>query len=157
MVDGRKPTPTEQRLRRGETVAHTPVVIGGRVAPDRPPYFNMDQIRMWESLVTDLMEADVIDKTDAGVIEAAVVFWSRARESRKAMRGQPLLIMTPQGQVPNRLLEIERNSWREFRGLAESLPLSPYGRARLGLKSKNAGKGSESDIGLPPRLRAVGE
>lgn len=154
---GPKPVTAEQRLKQGETSRDLPVVVGGRVAPEPPPHFTAAMRRLWDTIVTALVEADVIDSTDAGVIEAAVVFWQRARDARKAMQGQPLLILTPQGQVPNRLLEIERNSWREFRGLAEALPLSPYGRARLGLKSKSAGKGSEADIGLPPRLRAVNE
>jgi phage terminase small subunit len=73
------------------------------------------------------------------------------------MKGQPLIIQTPQGDVPNRLLQIERESWREFRALAESLPLSPWGRARLGLKAKLPKDQVEMDIGLPPRLRVAGE
>lgn len=111
----------------------------------------------WRSIVADLARADAIDHADAGVIEAAAVAWARARQARAAMTGEPLIISTPQGQVPNRLLDIERASWKEFRALAESLPLSPWGRARLGLKSAVPADQVEADIGLPPRLRAVGD
>jgi P27 family predicted phage terminase small subunit len=111
----------------------------------------------WRAIVTDLVKADAIDHADAGIIEAAAVAWARARQARAAMQGQPLIIATPQGQIPNRLLDLERQSWKEFRALAESLPLSPWGRARLGLKGRPSGDQVEQDIGLPPRLRAVGD
>lgn len=153
---GRPPVPAEVRAQRGEKDRALPVVIGGRVAPEMPPFMDAEMKRCWNTIVDDLVSADVIDHADAGVIESAAIFWARARAARRDMRGQPLLILTPQGQVPNRLLDIERNSWQHFRALAESLPISPWGRARLGLKSKGAvGKDSTDDIGLPPRLRAV--
>jgi phage terminase small subunit len=117
-----------------------------------------DIARCWQILVDDLTHADVIDHADAGVIEAAAVFWGRARQARSAMMedGQNFVVMTPQGVIPNRLLTIERESWREFRALADSLPISPWGRARLGLTSKGPRSPIEDDIGQSPRkLRVV--
>lgn len=157
MPAGRKPVPAETRRARGERGRPLPVVIGGRIAPDMPHGLNDRMKVCWRAIVTDLVRADAIDHADAGIIEAAAVAWARAREARAAMNGQPLIIATPQGQVPNRLLDMERASWKEFRALAESLPLSPWGRARLGLKSNAPADQVEHDIGLPPRLRAVGD
>ena len=156
MVAGRKPVTAEARRSKGAPDRPLPVVIGGRQAPPEPPDMTADMKAAWDFIVADLMKADAIDHADAGVIEAAAVFWGRARQARKAMKGGALVIETPQGQVPNRILDIERQSWKEFRALAESLPLSPWGRARLGLKSRPAADQVEQDIGLPPRLRAVG-
>lgn len=156
MVAGRKPVPAETRRQRGERSRPLPVVIGGRVAPAMPHGLNERMKTCWRAIVTDLSRADAIDHADAGIIEAAAVAWARAREARAAMNGQSLIIVTPQGQVPNRLLDIERASWKEFRALAESLPLSPWGRARLGLKSAGPSEPVDADLGLPPRLRAVG-
>ncbi|HSW43112.1 MAG TPA: P27 family phage terminase small subunit, partial [Patescibacteria group bacterium] len=153
---GRKPVPAETRRRRGEPGRPLPVVIGGRVAPPMPRGLDGRMRTCWRAIVTDLVRADAIDHADAGVIEAAAVAWARARQARAAMINQPLLIQTPQGQVPNRLLDIERASWKEFRALAEALPLSPWGRARLGLKGAVSGDQVIADIGLPPRLRALG-
>lgn len=130
-----------------------PVVVGGRAAPPMPRGLNPRMQTCWRFIVAAL--GDSIDLADAGIIEAAAVAWARAREARAAMAGQPLIIATPQGQVPNRLLDIERASWKEFRALAESLPLSPWGRARLGLKAQAPADQVTADIGLPPRLRAV--
>ena len=152
---GRKPVPAETRRKRGEPDRAMPVVIGGRNVPPMPHGLDDRMKTCWRFIVIDLTAADAIDHADAGVIEAAAVAWARARQARAAMIGQPLLISTPQGQVPNRLLDIERASWTAFRALAESLPLSPWGRARLGLKGK-APAGPAEEPGIPPRLRAVG-
>ena len=162
MPTGRKPIPAESRAQRGDPVRPLPVVIGGKGRPDKPSHLSGEMGKAWDFIVDALVKADVIGTVDAGVLEAAATFWGRAQQARKELAAEmkiskSLMEITPQGRVPNRLLDIERNSWKEFRALAESLPLSPWGRARLGLKSKTAGLGSEADIGLPPRLRAVGE
>lgn len=163
MPPGRKPLAAETRRDRGERARDMPVVVGGRYAPPVPPDLSEDQRECWDYIVADLTAADAIDHADAGVIEAAAVFWGRAREARRefnaalsAKKKPSMLIYTPQGQVPNRLLDVERTSWKEFRGLAESLPLSPWGRARLGLRGRpTSGSEVDREIGLPPRLRAV--
>lgn len=157
MPAGRKPVPAETRRQRGERGRPLPVVIGGRTAPPMPPGLDKRMQRLWHWLVGVLTRSDTIDLADAGIIEAATVAWARAQEFREAMTGQPLLISTPQGPVINRLIAEERAAWKEFRALAESLPLSPWGRARLGLKGAAPADQVEQDIGLPPRLRAVGD
>jgi P27 family predicted phage terminase small subunit len=157
MVAGRKPVTAEVRRQRGEPSRPLPVVIGGRVAPDMPHGLTERMKVCWRFIVGDLTKADAIDHADAGIIEAAAVAWARAREARVHVNLEGLVETTPQGRVENRYLAIERASWKEFRALAESLPLSPWGRARLGLKSQAPADQVEHDIGLPPRLRAVGD
>jgi P27 family predicted phage terminase small subunit len=132
-----------------------PVIVGGRQAPPMPRGFDERMKACWSYIVTDLVRAEALDHADAGVLEAAAVAWARAREARTHVNREGLVETTPQGRVENRYLAIERASWKEFRALAESLPLSPWGRARLGLKAKSPGDQVEQDIGLPPRLRAV--
>jgi len=105
--------------------------------------------------VRDLTSADAIDRADAGVLEAAAVAWARAREARVHVNREGLVEGSSQGRVENRYLAIERASWKEFRALAESLPLSPWGRARLGMKTQAPADQVEREIGLPPRLRVV--
>lgn len=153
----RHAVPAEVRQRRGDPKRKTPVVVGGRRKPSMPPSMEPDMVACWRTIVDDLSRADAIDHADAGVIEAAAVMWGRARQARSAMMedGQDLLIRTPQGVVPNRLLTMEREAWREFRALAESLPLSPWGRARLGLRSNGPRADIADDIGRPPRLSVV--
>jgi P27 family predicted phage terminase small subunit len=155
MPVGRKPTPAETRRKRGEPDRDLPVVMGGRRAPAMPAGLDDRMKTCWRAIVADLTAGDAIDHADAGIIEATAVAWARAREARAAMKGQPLLIATPQGQVPNRLLDIEDRSWNRFRALAELLPLSPWGRARLGLKRRPDEGQEKETAAIPPRLRGI--
>jgi len=157
VVAGRKPVPAETRRNRGQRDRPLPVVIGGRRTPLMPHGLNGREQTCWRYIVTDLELADAIDHADAGIIEAAAVAWARAREARVHIHAEGLVEESSQGRVENRYLAIERASWKEFRALAESLPLSPWGRARLGLKSAAPSDQVSQDIGLPPRLRAVGD
>jgi len=109
----------------------------------------------WRFIVSDLVKVDAIDHADAGIIEAAAVQWALAREARVIRHRDGLFDDSRQGKVVGRALTIELLAWKEFRALAESLPLSPWGRARLGLKGRPS-DGPE-EIGIPPRLRAVGD
>lgn len=156
MVAGRKPTPAETRSARGESSRPLPVVVGGRVAPAMPVGLNGREQTCWRVIVTDLVKAAAIDHADAGIIEAAAVAWALAREARVIRHREGLFEESRQGRVVNRAVTIEQTAWKEFRALAETLPLSPWGRARLGLKG-TISTASDPDLGPPRRLRVVGD
>lgn len=165
MPGGRKARAAEDREQHGNHARPMPVVVGGREVPEIPPYLTPNMTDAWNYIVNDMGRADMLDHADAGVIEAAAVLWGTARDARmrrlaeveeSSGRKDGLTEKTPQGRVENRLLAIERNSWKEFRALADNLPLSPWGRARLGLKRKAVGPSIEDDIGPPPRLKVAG-
>lgn len=179
--------PTEERLKRGERPARPPVVVGGRTIPATPTGLNRYQLTAWRTVVADLSLTNVLDRADAAVIEAFAVHWGRARQARSAINTKPrrrtrrvlskagavtivvtspevsaggLLMRTSQGWSANPLLAIEERAWREIRQLADQLPLSPWGRARLGLTlATGANEGADQDmeatIGKSPRLRVV--
>ncbi len=164
MVAGRKAKPAEERVRRGDNASPMPIIVGGREIPPKPPFLTPNMSEAWDYLVNDLAGADMLDHADGAILEAAAVLWGTARDARfrrlaevaaseGAMDG--LTERSPQGRIENKLLVIERNTWREFRNLADNLPLSPWGRARLGLKGKVRGASIEDDIGPPPRMRIV--
>ncbi len=163
---GRPPTPVEQRRfegNRGKRPMPQPQLLGGRQVPKTPPRLSPEQRRAWRILVADLAESGVLDHADAGVVEAAAVFWGRAREARELLNALPLedrlLSETRRGKASNPLLVVERNSWTEFRQVAEHLGLSPAARTRLGLsaaKRDTLARELEREIGTPPRLRVVG-
>lgn len=167
MPGGRKAAPAEGRERHGGTGRPMPVVVGGREVPETPPHLTPNMLECWNYIIADMSRADMLDHADAGVIEAAAVLWGTARDARMTRlvevedsRGKKngLTESTPQGRVENRLLAIERNSWKEFRALADNLPLSPWGRSRLGLRGKKiVGASIEDEIGPPPRIRIVNQ
>ena len=132
MPVGRKAKNAEQAAREGDVGRPMPVVVGGREVPEEPPHLTPNMKECWHAIINDMAHADLLDHADAGVIEAAAVLWGTARDARMRRlieveesngRKDGLTEKTPQGRVENRLLAIERNSWKEFRALADNLHL----------------------------------
>ena len=160
MVAGRKPVPAEERRRRGEASAPPPTVIGGRAEPDMPRGLSERSKRAWRQIVRDLAAANILDRADAFVIEALAIHVGRAREARAIIAREGLLSKTAHGGA-HAAVGIEERAWREVRQLADQLPMSPWGRARLGLNlARGGGEGAdaemEREIGPAPRLRVMG-
>jgi P27 family predicted phage terminase small subunit len=158
-LDGRKPTPPELRRQRGEThrARDIPILIAGRSIPRMPPGLNPRMQTVWRMVVRDLAAAQVLDRADWPVVEAFCVSVARAREARALLARSPagLLTVNSQGVVAHPALAIEERAWKEVRQLAEQLPLSPLGRARLGLHGgSDPADTLEHDLG-PARLTAL--
>lgn len=143
--------PAEERRRRGENV--TAPIIGGRERPTMPPGLNDRQKTAWRSIVRDLERAGILDRADAGVIEAAAIAWGRAREARAIVNREGLLATNSQGRVGHPALAIEQAAWKEFRQLADQLPLSPWGRQRLSITIGSGGETDEMERELGPSTR----
>jgi P27 family predicted phage terminase small subunit len=161
MPTGRKPVPTEERRRRGEKPIAPPVVVGGRGSPDMPPGLSERSKSAWRQIVRDLASAGILDRADAFVIEALAVHVGRARDARAIIAKEGLLSKTAHGGA-HAAVGIEERALREVRQLCDQLPLSPWGRARLGLTlARGGGEGAddemEREIGLAPRLRVLGK
>lgn len=109
---------------------------------------------VWRIVVRDLAGAGVLDRADWSVVEAFAVSVARAREARELLRGRSLLTQNSQGVVAHPALAIEERSWHRAMALAEQLPLSPWGRARLNLHgSAPGGRSIEDELGpARPRL-----
>jgi P27 family predicted phage terminase small subunit len=157
-VDGRKPTPPEVRQRRGEKRRgrDIPILIGGRDAPPMPRGLSGPMQTIWRQVVRDLAGANVLDRADWAIVEAFVVTVARAREARALVQAHGLITANSQGAVANPALLIEERAWKEVRQLAEQLPLSPLGRARLNLHGTGGGDDLERTLG-PARPRLVAD
>lgn len=160
-MTGRKPKPLETRRREGNP-GHRPltqpVLVGGRVTPMQPRGLTPTQVVAWRTIVADLEASGILDHADAGLIEAAAVFWGRARQARATVNREGLIAKSVRGYTAHPLLAVERESWGQFRMLAEQLGLGPVARARLSLggKGKSMEDEIEDAIGQPARLRVVG-
>ena len=178
MPGGRKPTPTEVKRRNGNPGKRglpQATLVGGRRRPPAPPQLSGPMATAWRYMVDDLEAGDVLDHADGGILEAAAVFWGRAREARSELRRQAeqhrrgrrelshLLAETARGYTSNPLIAIERESWGQFRLIADNLGLSPNARARLGMVRRAQGTPTggtmsnelDREIGASPKLRAV--
>ena len=181
MSAGRKPTPTEVKRRNGNPGKRglpQATLVGGRKRPPQPPQLSGPMVTAWRLMVADLEAGGILDHADAGIVEAAAVFWGRAREARTELRRQAeqhargrrelshLLAETARGYTANPLIAIERESWGQFRLIADNIGLSPNARARLGMvrRAQGAPTGGtmghelERELGASPRqLRVVGD
>ena len=181
MGAGRKATPTEVKRRNGNPGKRglpQATLVGGRRRPAQPPGLSASMVTAWRTMIGDLEAGGVLDHADAGMIEAAAVFWGRAREARSELAKQAeahrrkrrelshLLAETARGYTSNPLIAIERESWGQFRMIADNLGLSPHARASLGMvrRAQGAPTGGTMKHELsrelgesPKRLRVVGD
>lgn len=150
----RRAKPTEEKRRTGNPGKRglpQATLIGGRRAPAQPPQLSGPMATAWKLMAHDLEAGGVLDHADAGILEAAAVFWGRAREARSELRRQSeqhrrgtrelshLLAETARGYTSNPLIAIERESWGQFRLIADNLGLSPSARGRLGMVRRAQG------------------
>lgn len=158
-MKGRKPTTPEARRARGEIRAgrDVPLVVAGRELPRMPAGLTEGMKTIWRAVVRDLDGAGVLDRADWAIVEAFVIAVARAREARALLALSPtgLLTTNSQGVVAHPALAIEERAWKEVRQLAEALPLSPWGRARLNLHGTAPGGAGFDDVLGPARLTAV--
>jgi P27 family predicted phage terminase small subunit len=124
----------------------------------QPTGLTQMQKTAWRTIVADLETGGILDHADAGLIEAAAVFWGRAREARATVNKEGLIARSVRGYTAHPLLAVERESWAQFRMIAEQLGLGPVARARLGLagKGKSMEEEIQNNIGPSARLRVVG-
>jgi P27 family predicted phage terminase small subunit len=88
----------------------------------------------WKTIVRDLEASALLDRADAGMIEAAAVAWGLAGDARAAAKGRVLVPGQREGtQVANPAIKIQRDAWAQFRAIAAELGLSLAARGRLGL------------------------
>jgi hypothetical protein len=167
MVKGRKPLPVEDKAARGFPGHHPrqqPTLVAGRLDPDEslpvPAGFNAVEKRAWAD-VHGALRAGGLDRADFAVVESAAVQLARAREARlqvhRLTRSRDATTLDLR-----RARADEREAWKEFRMLAENLPLSPSGRSRLGIvrtAKVDGGMAGELARSLPERgrLRVVGD
>jgi P27 family predicted phage terminase small subunit len=130
------------------------VLVGGRSVPPMPRDLTPRMQTAWRAIVRDLDAASLLDRADWAVVEALAVAVGRAREARVIVNRDGVLATNSQRQVAHPALGIEERAWREVRQLAEQLPLSPWGRARLRIGRADADDDFERELG-PARPRLV--
>lgn len=146
-MKGRKPIPIEQRKKEGTLVPSRhgteAVVLAGRSRPPIPPDMEAEALEIFELIVDDLEDSGVLDAADGTAIEAAATMLHRARDARRLIAEDGLLVIKEkfdkegnliEEQVPHPALKIEKESWSLWLKFAEQLGLSPSARTRLGLQ-----------------------
>lgn len=155
---GPAPTPTRVKLLAGETRpsrVNFSEPVPASTPPRMPRDMDPDAKVVWRRIVRDSPEG-VIRSIDADSLRCYCEAVSRyAQASRLYAKSGPLL-NTRAGVVKNPLHQVVREQAEAIRMFARELGLTPSARAGLRIEPAHETDGPSVDIGLPPRLRAVG-
>jgi len=136
MTRGRKPDPGREKRGTG----HRPLPGKAKPVEILPAYgFDLsppesipaEAQEIWRRACAEL-EGKGLREADLPLIEMLVVAAYRNRQARALVAKLDLLVKGDKGPVVNPLLKVEKDTAATYLRLAETLGLSPAGRARLG-------------------------
>lgn len=155
---GPAPTPTKVKLLQGETRPsrvnyREPVPAAG--GPRMPSDMDDAAKTVWRRIVRDSPDG-VIRSIDADVLRCYCEAVSRYAQAARLYAQSGPLLNARAGVVKNPLGQPLREHLEAVRTLARELGLTPSSRAGLRVDPDHDLDAVSVDIGLPPRLRAVG-
>lgn len=159
---GPKPKPVEQARRDGthpNRIPNPPLRTDVNASLEMPGYLNEYQRVAWEQLVEVLKDLDVLDNSDASMVETCAAMLGRMREARHELNKGDMVEYTQRGAaIPSPWWRIEKEAAQQVQRLLAELGLGPSARARLantGVTSKKHEETLEGLLGDPGRLRVV--
>lgn len=158
---GPAPTPTQVKRLQGETRPsrlnmHEPVPAAD--LPEMPDDMDPEAQAVWRHVLRDMGRTGIIRSADADVLRCYCEAVSRyAAASRLYAQSGPLTRGQRGEVVRSPLHQIVRDNSDEIRQFARELGLSPSARTGLRIEPDRAVDAVTADIGLPPRLRVVGD
>ena len=128
-----------------------------RTAPQPPAELYPAAKRIWRRTVRE-MPAGMITAVDADALACYCEAVVRYRQTTSLLaRSAPLIRGTRAGDlIANPLDRVTRGWADQIRLFARELGLTPSARAGLRMEISPFNSSFDSDIGLPPRLRALG-
>jgi P27 family predicted phage terminase small subunit len=159
---GPAPTPTKVKRLRGET---RPSRLNLREplprsdVPRMPADMDPDAKVVWRRVLRDMRHTGVIRAADADVLRCYCEAVSRYAAAARVYGQTGPLVRGRHGAelVKNPLHQVVRDNADEVRQFARELGLSPSARVGLRIEPERAHDSLTADIGLPPRLRVVGD
>ena len=157
---GPAPTPTKVKRLRGETRPsrlnlHEP--IPSAELPRMPTDMDPDAKAVWRRVIRDMRHTGVIRSADADVLRCYCEAVSRYAAAARLYAQTGPLTRRDGNLVKNPLHQVARDNADEVRQFARELGLSPSARVGLRIEGARSLDSLTADIGLPPRLRVVGD
>ena len=158
---GPAPMPSTLKRLRGETRPsrlNYREPLPRRTAPQPPAELDPAAKRIWRRTVRE-MPAGMITAVDADALACYCEAVVRYRQAASLLaRSAPLIRGARAGDlIANPLDRVTRGWADQIRLFARELGLTPSARAGLHMEISPFGSSVEDEIGLPPRLRAVGD
>ena len=157
---GPPPTPTRVKQLRGVRPSRINLrePLPAPDAPRMPADMDPEAKAVWRRVVRVMRHTGVIRAADADVLRCYCEAVARyAQASRLYGQSGPIIRGRDGNAVGNPLHRITRDNADEIRQFARELGLSPSARAGLQVEPERAFDALTADIGLPPRLRVMGD
>lgn len=158
---GPAPTPTKVKQLRGETRPSRLNLREPMPSPDVPKIpADMDDAAkaVWRRVLRDMRHTGVIRAADRDILRAYCEGVAGYEYAVRLLAQSGPLVRGQKGElVKNPLHQIVRDYRDAIRLFARELGLSPSARTGLRIEREHALDSLTADIGLPPRLRVVGD
>ncbi len=158
---GPAPVPTKVKMLRGETRPsrlnlHEPMPSPD--VPKMPTDMDAEAKVVWRRVLRAMRHTGVIRAADSDVLRCYCESVARYQYAGRLLAQSGPLVRGQRGElVKNPLHQVVRDNADEIRQFARELGLSPSARASLRMERERAQDSLTADIGLPPRLRLVGD
>ncbi len=157
---GPAPTPTKVKRLHGETrpsrLNHAEPLPSADL-PKMPPDMDPDAKAVWRRVLRDMGHSGVIRSADTDVLRCYCEAVSRYAQAARLYAQSGPIVTRDGNLVKNPLHQVARDNADEIRQFARELGLSPSARAGLRIDQSRSLDSLTADIGLPPRLRVVGD
>jgi P27 family predicted phage terminase small subunit len=157
---GPAPTPTKIKRLRGETRPsrlNLAEPLPHPSLPRMPSDMDPDAKAVWRRVLRDMGATGVIRAADTDVLRCYCEAVSRYAAAARLYAQTGPLTRRDGNLVKNPLHQVARDNADEVRQFARELGLSPSARVGLRIDQARALDDLTADIGLPPRLRVVGD
>jgi len=157
---GPAPAPTRVKMLRGETRPsrlnlHEPMPSPD--VPKMPADMDAEAKVVWRRVLRDMRYTGVIRAADADVFRCYCEAVARYAQAARLYAQSGPLIRRDGNMVKTPLHQVARDNADEIRQFARELGLSPSARVGLRIERERVGDQLTAEIGLPPRLRVVGD
>jgi P27 family predicted phage terminase small subunit len=152
--------PTKVKRLRGETRPSRLNVrepMPAADVPKMPPDMDADAKVVWRRVIRDMRHTGVIRAPDADVLRCYCEAVSRYAAAARLYAQTGPLTRRDGNLVKNPIHQVARDQADEVRQFARELGLSPSARVGLRIERERSADSLTADIGLPPRLRVVGD
>jgi len=126
--------------------------------PKMPADMDPEAKTVWRRVLREMRYMGVVRAADTDVLRAYCEGVVRYQHAARLLAQSGPLVRGQRGElVKNPLHQVVRDNADEIRQFARELGLSPSARAGLRIEREHAFDSLTAEIGLPPRLRVVGD